>query len=152
MPAFALAPHQLRLTIDPTTLGFASTAELQDLPLPWIGQERAQAAAQFGLAMQQPDYHLFVLGEVGSGRASLMRQAMKEAAAGRVPPGSELLPSEDGYTSVVLVKKRALVTGEMLTDAQQSFDQQSGQPVVSFRFNSAGARRFAAPRASCPGR
>ena len=87
MPAFALAPHQLRLTIDPATLGFASTAELQDLPLPWIGQERAQAAAQFGLAMQQPDYHLFVLGEVGSGRASLLRQAMQAEAAKRaVPP------------------------------------------------------------------
>ncbi|MBU0891986.1 MAG: AAA family ATPase, partial [Gammaproteobacteria bacterium] len=86
MPASALAPHQLRLTIDPTTLGFASTAELQDLSLPWIGQERAQAAAQFGLAMQQPDYHLFALGEVGSGRASLLRQAMQAAAAERVVP------------------------------------------------------------------
>ncbi|MDH4426093.1 MAG: ATP-binding protein [Acidovorax sp.] len=87
MPALALAPHQLRLTIDPATLGFASTAELQALPLPWIGQERAQAAAQFGLTMAQPDYHLFVLGEVGSGRASLMHQAMREVAATRpVPP------------------------------------------------------------------
>lgn len=87
MPATALPASQLRLTIDPSTLGFASTAELQDLPLPWIGQERAQAAAQFGLGMAQPDYHLFVLGEVGSGRASLMRQAMHAAAALRpVPP------------------------------------------------------------------
>ncbi|KZT12427.1 ATP-dependent protease [Acidovorax sp. GW101-3H11] len=87
MPAFALAPHQLRLTINPATLGFASTAELQDLPLPWIGQERAQAAAQFGLGLHQPDYHLFVLGEVGSGRASLLRQAMQAAASQRaVPP------------------------------------------------------------------
>ena len=87
MPATALSASQLRLTIDPTSLGFASTAELQDLPLPWIGQERAQAAAQFGLQMNQPDYHLFVLGEVGSGRTSLMRQAMQTAAALRpVPP------------------------------------------------------------------
>jgi len=87
MPATALAPHQLRLTIDPATLGFATTAELQDQPLPWIGQERALAAAQFGLSMQQPDYHLFVLGEVGSGRASLLRQAMHAEAARRaVPP------------------------------------------------------------------
>ncbi|MBV7543214.1 Lon protease family protein [Acidovorax sp. sic0104] len=87
MPALPLAPHQLRLTIDPATLGFASTAELAGLPLPWIGQERAHAAAQFGLNMLQPDYHLFVLGEVGSGRTSLLRQAMQTAAAARpVPP------------------------------------------------------------------
>ncbi len=64
----------------------------------------------------------------------------EEAAAGRVPPGSEMLPRVDG--SSVVVKKRALVTGEMLTDAQQVFDQQSGQAVVSFRFNGQGARRF----------
>lgn len=69
--------------------------------------------------------------------------SLEEAMAGRVPPGSELLPSEDGYTTAILVKKRALVTGEMLTDAQQSFEPQTGQPVVSFRFNGQGARRFA---------
>ncbi|MCM2345706.1 MAG: AAA family ATPase [Acidovorax soli] len=87
MPAIALEPHQLRLTIAPESLGFASTAELQDLPLPWIGQERAQAATQFGLGLQQPDYHLFVLGEAGSGRTSLLRQATQAAAAQRaVPP------------------------------------------------------------------
>jgi len=89
MPASArtLSAHQLRLTVDSATLGFASTAELAGQPLPWIGQERAEAAARFGLAMQQPDYHLFVLGDVGSGRASLLHQAMLAEAARRpVPP------------------------------------------------------------------
>ncbi|MDD2609560.1 MAG: ATP-binding protein [Giesbergeria sp.] len=87
MPATSLAPAQLRLCLDPARLGFASTAELQGLPVPWIGQERAQAAAEFGLGLQQPDYHLFVLGEVGSGRTSLLRQAMQAAAQTRpVPP------------------------------------------------------------------
>lgn len=86
-PPTTLAAAQLRLRIDPTTLGFAHTGELQGLPLPWIGQERAAAAARFGLGMQQPDYHLFVLGELGSGRSSLLTQAMHEAAALRpVPP------------------------------------------------------------------
>ena len=37
--------------------------------------------------MDQPDYNLFVLGEVGSGRSSLLKQAMRAVAAGkRVPP------------------------------------------------------------------
>ena len=86
-PTLTLAPAQLRLQIDPATLGFAHTGELQELPLPWIGQERAAAAARFGLAMRQRDYHLFVLGELGSGRTSLLSQAMHEAAAQRpVPP------------------------------------------------------------------
>ncbi len=66
----------------------------------------------------------------------------EEAAAGRIPPGSELLPADDGFSTGYLVKKRALVTGEMLTDAQQAFDPQTGQAVVSFRFDGTGARRF----------
>ncbi|MDG2523095.1 protein translocase subunit SecD [Caulobacter segnis] len=66
----------------------------------------------------------------------------EEVAAGRIPPGSVYLPSEDGYAPGYVLKKRAVVTGEMLTDAQQQFDQQSGSPVVSFRFNGQGARRF----------
>ena len=82
-----LTPAQLTCHIDPASLGFADTRALAQEPLPWIGQQRAFEAARFGLAMQQPDYNLFVLGDVGSGRASLMRQAMQEAAASRpVPP------------------------------------------------------------------
>ncbi len=86
MPITTLTPAELRLTIDPATLGFASTSELLDLPLPWIGQERAQMATRFGLGMDQPDYNLFVLGEVGSGRSSLLKQAMQAAAAERLVP------------------------------------------------------------------
>ena len=87
MPIQNLTPAELRLTIAPDTLGYSDTSELLDLPLPWIGQERAEEAARFGLGMNQPDYNLFVLGEVGSGRSSLLKQAMQASAANRaVPP------------------------------------------------------------------
>jgi predicted ATP-dependent protease len=82
-----LTPAELRLTIPADTLGFTDTSELLGDALPWIGQERAEQAARFGLGMEQADYNLFVLGEVGSGRSSLLRQAMLDAAANRaVPP------------------------------------------------------------------
>ena len=87
MPICKLPPNELRLTLFPDALGFADTSQLLDDPLPWIGQERAQQAARFGLGMEQPDYNLFVLGEIGSGRSSLLKQAMQAAAANRsVPP------------------------------------------------------------------
>ncbi|MDO9197644.1 ATP-binding protein, partial [Rhodoferax sp.] len=87
MPISSLASGQLRVTIDPVSLGFSDTSELLQLPLPWIGQERAQAAARFGLGMDQPDYNLFVLGEVGSGRSSLLQQVMQAVAVSKaVPP------------------------------------------------------------------
>ena len=82
-----LTPEELTLTVAPDSLGFADTTELLQQPLPWIGQARAETAARFGLAMAQPDYNLFVLGEVGSGRSSLLQQLMRELAAGKpVPP------------------------------------------------------------------
>lgn len=65
-----------------------------------------------------------------------------EAQAGRVPPGDVVLPSEDSATQVLVLKRRAVVTGEMLTDAQAGFDPQTNRPVVNFRFNGQGARRF----------
>jgi predicted ATP-dependent protease len=77
----------LRLTIHPTELGFTDTSELVAQALPWIGQERAETAARFGLEMTQANYNLFVLGEVGSGRSTLLRQMMHSVAAMRsVPP------------------------------------------------------------------
>ena len=87
MVAKTIPANELRLRVDPEALGFADTSELLQHPLPWIGQERAEQAARFGLAMAQPDYNLFVLGEVGSGRTTLLCQMMHEVAASRpVPP------------------------------------------------------------------
>ncbi|MDP2693602.1 MAG: ATP-binding protein [Gallionella sp.] len=86
MPISTLTPAELRLTVDPATLGFEDTSELLEHALPWIGQERAEIAARFGLGMNQPDYNLFVLGEVGSGRSSLLKLAMQTAAASRATP------------------------------------------------------------------
>lgn len=86
MPTRPIDSSHLRVTINPDSLGFANTSELLRQPLLWIGQERAEVAVRFGLGMQQPDYHLFVLGEVGSGRSSLLHQAMTVAAADRAAP------------------------------------------------------------------
>lgn len=69
---------------------------------------------------------------------------IQEAMAGRVPPDSELLPDQEAPPGgpPILVKRRALVSGEMLTSAAQSFDQ-NNRPAISFRFNGVGAQRFA---------
>jgi predicted ATP-dependent protease len=87
MSISSVSHSELRITIDPDSLNFRDTSELLDSELLWIGQGRAEAAAHFGLAMNQPGYNIFVLGEVGSGRSSLLLQAMRAAATGKaVPP------------------------------------------------------------------
>jgi preprotein translocase subunit SecD len=63
---------------------------------------------------------------------------------GRAPPDSEVLFENQGGQQVpVLVYKQSLVEGADLTDAQAGFDQRTSEPIVSFRFNTSGARKFA---------
>lgn len=77
----------LRVAVQSESLGFSDTAELLQQPAGWIGQERAETAARYGLLMKQPGYHLFVLGEPGSGRRSLLQQLLTEVANNQpVPP------------------------------------------------------------------
>jgi preprotein translocase subunit SecD len=63
------------------------------------------------------------------------------AAQGKIPPDDELLPEVMGQK--LAVRKQVLVSGGDLSDAQTSFDQRTSEPVVSFKFNSSGARKFA---------
>src|SRR6201994_481869 len=65
-----------------------------------------------------------------------------QAAAGRLPPDSELLPSTEPGHPPYVVKKQVLVSGGDLTDAQPGFDQRTSEPIVSFRFNTSGSRKF----------
>jgi preprotein translocase subunit SecD len=66
-----------------------------------------------------------------------------QAQQGRVPPDSELLMSSTSPKTPYVIKKQVLVSGGDLTDAQPGFDQRSGEPIVSFRFNTSGSRKFA---------
>ena len=65
------------------------------------------------------------------------------AAQGRVPPEDEILMSAQPPKIPYVIKKQVLVSGGELTDAQPGFDQRSGEPIVTFRFNSSGSRKFA---------
>lgn len=53
---------------------------------------------------------------------------------------SKVFPSAENPGERVEVERRPLITGEMLDNAQAAF--QDGQPVISFRLNNSGARRF----------
>lgn len=67
---------------------------------------------------------------------------VEDARRGRIPPGSQILEAdtqEEGAAEYV-VRKRVYVSGENLVDSQPTYDQ--GRPVVSFRFDAVGGKRF----------
>lgn len=72
---------------------------------------------------------------------------LEASVEGRPPPGTDLLMADsetarDGQPARYMVKRRIEVAGDALRNASVTTDQ-SGQPVVSFEFNQAGAARFA---------
>jgi preprotein translocase subunit SecD len=75
--------------------------------------------------------------------------SLDEALKGNVPPGDEILHQStmDRKTGrkvnvPYLVKKRASLTGESITDARVQLDSQYGEPYVSLSFDARGGRTF----------
>jgi preprotein translocase subunit SecD len=66
-----------------------------------------------------------------------------QAQAGRVPAESEVLMSSTSPKVPYVIKRQILVSGGDLIDAQPGFDQRTNEPIVSFKFNSSGSRKFA---------
>lgn len=83
--ALGLKPDQLRRRVDPKTLRFATTAEVEPLT-GTIGQPRALDAIEFGIQIETRGYNLFVSGLPGSGRTTTVRDYVDRAAAARRAP------------------------------------------------------------------
>jgi len=93
--------------------------------------------------LQDPSRLKTVIGTTAKLDFRMVDQSMpaEQAAQSRPPADSEVLDGEGGVK--YLIEKRVLVSGADLTDAQPGFDQRTSEPIVSFRFNSSGARKFA---------
>ena len=72
-----LAPRQLRRTVDPGSLGFSSTSELQPIT-GLIGQDRALKAIEFGASMNSHDFNVFVLGPTASGKTTAVKAYLEK--------------------------------------------------------------------------
>jgi protein-export membrane protein SecD len=86
-----------------------------------------------------------LIGETGKLEFKLVdpsADASQVASSKRVPTGDELVYSEETPPVPYVLKDEVLLTGQNLVDAQASFDQRTGEPVVTFRFDAAGAKRF----------
>jgi preprotein translocase subunit SecD len=101
--------------------------------------------------IKDPKRAIELIGKTARLEFKLVDDSINAATAtpGSLPEDSELLTEKrtDPTTGAVseiplVVKKKALITGELLTDAQVRFDTQFNQPYVAIEFNSTGARLF----------
>lgn len=70
----------------------------------------------------------------------------EEARTSRPPAGYRVYDASDderasGYSAYVL-QETPVVQGDDLVDAQPAFDSQTNAPIITFRFNQSGARKF----------
>ncbi len=80
-----LHSEELTRHLDPETLGFETTAEVEPL-VGTIGQPRALDAIESGLAMSTAGFNLFVAGPAGSGRRTTVLDVIRGVAAERPAP------------------------------------------------------------------
>jgi preprotein translocase subunit SecD len=95
--------------------------------------------------LQDPTHLKEILGKTAKMEFRMVDTSVPpdQAQSGSVPPDDEALPNMSNPKTSTVVKKQVLVTGGDLTDAQTGFDQRTSEPVVNFKFNTAGSRKFA---------
>ena len=80
-----LTCNTLKATVDLNEIDFAAPL---DSKTGILGQERAQSALEFGIAMPNSGYNIFVMGETGSGRLSMIMQYLHALAPNHSAPSS----------------------------------------------------------------
>ncbi len=97
--------------------------------------------------LQDPSALKALLGQTAKLEFKLVDMTANPAdlARGIAPIGSEIVPYPQNPAGgpVIAVKRQIMVSGDELTDARQSFEQQTNSPVVSITFNRSGANKFA---------
>lgn len=71
--------------------------------------------------------------------------SQEDIERGIVPPGTRIISGDnkrDEGQYKYAIYSRVELSGDLLVDARTSYDNQTGDPVVAFRFNATGARKF----------
>ena len=130
----------LKLNVDLTGIDFPEAPRLQSGIL---GQPRAQSALEFGIAMPNPGYNIFVMGENGLGRLSMIMNHLDALALTRPAPSSYVyvenfenkrepvaleLPAEYGH---VLCKDIETLLDDLLATFPAAFESPTYQQKKS---------------------
>jgi preprotein translocase subunit SecD len=142
-PSDAGFAERIRQTIDQSIQIVERRVNELGLVEPTIQRQGANRILVQVPGLQDPSRLKAIIGKTAKLDFRMVDESMspEQALASHPPQDSEVLDGENGEK--YLIEKRALVSGGDLVDAQPGFDQRNGEPIVNFRFNSAGGRKFA---------
>jgi SecD/SecF fusion protein len=94
--------------------------------------------------VSDPQHVIDIIGKTAKMTFHLVDSSVPVAQAlqGRIPPGAQVVYSNDAPPVPYLLRKRSVVSGENLIDSQARIDSRTGEYVVTFSFDSQGARAF----------
>jgi preprotein translocase subunit SecD len=142
-PSDAALTERIRQTVDQSIEIVQRRVNELGLVEPIIQREGADRILVQVPGLQDPSRLKEILGKTAKLDFRMVDETMtvEQALATHPPPDSEILDGEHGEK--YLIEKRVLVSGADLVDAQPGFDQRTNEPIVNFRFNSSGGRKFA---------
>ncbi len=142
MPVQPLPPAKLRYRCDPNTFKFQTTSEIPPTTT-IIGQPRGLRAIEFGLSITSKGYNIFIMGPVGSGRATAIERYLQERTRTqpapldwvyvnnfRVPHQPRAIELPAGEASVFHARMSRLISS-ISHDLPQAFDTEVYEQAVA---------------------
>lgn len=113
-------PVSLKLNIDVDSLEIPVVSRQSNTIL---GQARAQSALEFGVAMKAPGYNVFVMGEPGTGRLSMVMDHLSSAAEEQeTPPSYAYVDNFDNAREPISIQLHAGQARLLTQDIEQLID------------------------------
>ncbi len=99
--------------------------------------------------LSDPEHLKNLLGRTAKMTFHLLDETVgyEDIERGIAPAGTRIIVGDDHdkrseRPNKYAVLSKVMLSGDLLVDAHTSYDGQTGEPVVAFRFNNAGARKF----------
>jgi hypothetical protein len=149
-PEFPELPaEQLTRRLDPATLGFDTTEEIEPL-VGTIGQPRALDAIESGLAIGTAGFNLYLSGPAGSGRRTTVLDVIQAVAAERPAPDDWVYAHDFHNPDHPKALRLPAGRGEELSDALDEFIEANAASGRRSPRSSSGATRSTASWSTSP--
>lgn len=115
--------EHLKTRVSLEYMKFETTDELST-DIDFLGHDRAKTALEFGINMPSTGYNLFVMGDPGTGRQTLVSRYVKEKADHKLPPSDWCFVNNfDNNSEPVVIELPANQSSRLVKDIERFIDE-----------------------------